>query len=68
MRKPTNVQGTRDLLLLKIVALEPLHGSALARRLQEVSRDMLQVIDRSLYSALERLSRAISPVVRLKEV
>jgi PadR family transcriptional regulator len=111
MSKPSDlVQGTLDLLLLKIVALEPLHGWAIAQRLKQVSGDVLQVSEGSLYPALhkleqdgwitstweiaesgrrakfytlsragrgaleretanwERLSRAISRVVRLKEV
>jgi len=111
MSKPTDlVQGTLDLLLLKIVALEPLHGWAIAQRLKQVSGDVLQVSEGSLYPSLhkleqegwiaakwqvaetgrrakfytlsragrqalerevanwERLSRAISRVVRLKEV
>ena len=46
------VQGTLDLLLLKIVALEPLHGWAISQRLKQVSREVLQVSDGSLYPAL----------------
>jgi transcriptional regulator len=48
-------QGTLDLLLLKIVALGPLHGYAIAQRLQQVSRDVVQVPQGSLYPALHRL-------------
>ena len=49
------LQGTLDLLILQIVALGPLHGYAVAQRLQQVSRDALQVQQGSLYPALHRL-------------
>jgi PadR family transcriptional regulator len=59
MSKPTDlVQGTLDLLLLKIVALEPLHGWAIAQRLKQVSGDVLQVSEGSLYPALHKLEQA----------
>jgi PadR family transcriptional regulator PadR len=48
-------QGTLDLLLLKILALGPLHGYAIAQRLQQVSRDVVQVKQGTLYPALHRL-------------
>jgi len=48
-------QGTLDLLLLGILALGPLHGYAIAQRLQQVSRDVVQVQQGSLYPALHRL-------------
>ena len=48
-------QGTLDLLVLKIVALGPVHGYAIAQRLQQVSRDVVQVPQGSLYPALHRL-------------
>jgi transcriptional regulator len=48
-------QGTLDLLILKIVALGPVHGYAIAQRLQQVSRDVVQVAQGSLYPALHRL-------------
>jgi len=48
-------QGTLDLLILKVVALGPLHGYAIAQRLQQVSRDVVQVPQGSLYPALHRL-------------
>lgn len=48
-------QGTLDLLILKIVALGPVHGYAIAQRLQQVSRDAPQVAQGSLYPALHRL-------------
>ncbi|HZQ52060.1 MAG TPA: PadR family transcriptional regulator [Bryobacteraceae bacterium] len=48
-------QGTLDLLILKIVALAPVHGYAIAQRLQQISRDVVQVPGGSLYPALHRL-------------
>jgi PadR family transcriptional regulator, regulatory protein PadR len=48
-------QGTLDMLILKIVALEPIHGYAIAQRLQQISEDVLQVQQGSLYPALHRL-------------
>src|SRR5205809_6728013 len=49
------LQGTLDVLILKIVALRPVHGYAVAQRLQQISRDVLQVQQGSLYPALHRL-------------
>jgi PadR family transcriptional regulator PadR len=49
------LQGTLDLLILKVVALEPVHGYAIVQRLQQISRDALQVQQGSLYPALYRL-------------
>ena len=58
MSKPSDlVQGTLDLLLLKILALEPLHGWAVSHRLKQVSGDVLQVSDGSLYPALHKLEQ-----------
>ena len=48
-------QGTLDLLILKIVALGPVHGYSIAQRLQHVSRDVVQVPQGSLYPTLHRL-------------
>lgn len=48
-------QGTLDLLILKVVARGPVHGYAIAQRLQQVSRDVVQVPQGSLYPALHRL-------------
>jgi PadR family transcriptional regulator PadR len=48
-------QGTLDLLILKVVALGPVHGYAIARRLQQVSKHAVQVPQGSLYPALHRL-------------
>jgi PadR family transcriptional regulator PadR len=59
MSKPPDlVQGTLDLLLLKILALEPQHGWAISQRLKQVSADELQVSDGSLYPALHKLELA----------
>ena len=58
MSKPSDLgQGTLDLLLLKILALEPLHGWAIGQRLKQVSGDVLQVSDGSLYPALHKLEQ-----------
>jgi PadR family transcriptional regulator, regulatory protein PadR len=58
MSKPADlVQGTLDLLVLKILALEPLHGWAISQRLKQVSGDVLQVSDGSLYPALHKLEQ-----------
>ena len=58
MSKPNDlVQGTLDLLLLKILALEPLHGWAISRRLKTISGDVLQVSEGSLYPALHQLEQ-----------
>src|SRR5271155_4602750 len=48
-------QGTLDLLIMKVAALGPVHGYAIAQRLQQVSRDVVQVPQGSLYPALHRL-------------
>jgi len=58
MSKPTDlVQGTLDLLLLKILALEPLNGWAISRRLRQISGEVLKVSDGSLYPALHKLEQ-----------
>ena len=58
MSKPSDlVQGTLDLLILKILALEPLHGFAIGQRLKQLSADVLQVSDGSLYPALHKLEQ-----------
>ena len=58
MSRPSDlVQGTLDLLLLKILALEPLNGWAIGLRLKQVSGDVLQVSDGSLYPALHKLEQ-----------
>src|SRR5260370_23232014 len=58
MSKPTDlVQGTLDLLILKTVALEPMHGWAIAQRIRQVPKDVLQVRQGALYPALHRLEQ-----------
>jgi transcriptional regulator len=58
MSKPSDlIQGTLDLLILKTVALEPKHGWAIAKRIQQVSNDALQITQGSLYPALHRLEQ-----------
>jgi transcriptional regulator len=58
MSKPTDlVQGTLDLLILKILALEPLHAWAISLRMKQVSGDILTVSDGSLYPALHKLEQ-----------
>jgi transcriptional regulator len=54
-RPPDLVQGTLDLLVLKMLALEPMNGWAISQRLKQVSGDVLQVSDGSLYPALHKL-------------
>ena len=51
------LQGTLDMLILKVVALGPIHGYAIAQRLQQMSREVLQVQQGSLYPALHRLEK-----------
>jgi transcriptional regulator len=51
------LQGTLDLLILKTLALEPMHGWGIAQRIQQVSKDVLQIQQGSLYPALYRLER-----------
>jgi transcriptional regulator len=51
------LQGTLDLLILKTVALEPMHGWGIAQRIQQISQDVLQIQQGSLYPALYRLER-----------
>ena len=58
MGKPSDlVQGTLDLLILKTIALEPKHGWAIAKRIQQSSSEVLQVQQGSLYPALHRLEQ-----------
>jgi PadR family transcriptional regulator PadR len=59
MSRPSDlVQGTLDLLILKTLAVEPRHGWAIAKRIRQVSGDVLQVTQGSLYPALHRLEAA----------
>src|SRR5436189_2632142 len=58
MSKPTDlVQGTLDLLILRVVALEPMHGWALAQRIRQMSREELRVGQSALYPALHKLEQ-----------
>lgn len=58
MSKPTDlVQGTVDLLILKIIALEPMHGWAIAQRIRQMSREVLQLGQGALYPALHKLEQ-----------
>ncbi len=58
MTKPKDlVQGTLDLLILKTIALEPMHGWGIAQRIRQVSGDVLQVNQGALYPALHRLEQ-----------
>ena len=58
MSKPTDlVQGTLDLLVLKVIALEPMHGWAIAQRIRQMSRDVLQVGQGALYPSLHKLEQ-----------
>jgi len=58
MSKPSDlVQGTLNLLILKILALQPLHGFAVSQRLRQMSSEVLQVSDGSLYPALHKLEQ-----------
>jgi transcriptional regulator len=58
MSKPTGlVQGTLDLLILKILAIEPMHGWAIAQRIHQISREVLQVGQSALYPALHKLEQ-----------
>ena len=51
------LQGTVDLLILRTIALEPMHGWAIAQRIQQVSNELLRVQQGSLYPALHRLEK-----------
>jgi PadR family transcriptional regulator len=58
MGKPSDlVQGTLDLLILKTISLQPMHGWAIAKRIQQISSEVLQVQQGSLYPALHRLEQ-----------
>ena len=51
------LQGTLDMLVLKVVALQPIHGYGIAQRIRQISKDVLQVQQGSLYPALHRLEK-----------
>jgi len=56
-QKSDLLQGTLDVLILKIVALEPIHGYGIAQRIRQISKEVLQVQQGSLYPALHRLEK-----------
>ena len=56
-KKAELLQGTLDMLILKIVALGPVHGYGISQRIQQISKDVLQVQQGSLYPALHRLEK-----------
>jgi PadR family transcriptional regulator PadR len=56
-QKSDLLQGTLDVLILKIVALEPIHGYGIAQRIRQISNAVLQVQQGSLYPALHRLEK-----------
>jgi PadR family transcriptional regulator PadR len=58
LSRPTDlIQGTLDLLILKTISIEPKHGWAIAKRIEQVSEDALQVTQGALYPALHRLEQ-----------
>jgi PadR family transcriptional regulator, regulatory protein PadR len=58
MSKPTDLlQGTLDLLILRVLALEPMHGLAIAQRIRQMSREQLRVGQSALYPALHKLEQ-----------
>jgi len=57
IEKSDLLQGTLDMLILKIVALGPVHGYGISQRIRQISKDVLQVQQGSLYPALHRLER-----------
>jgi PadR family transcriptional regulator PadR len=58
MSKPSDlIQGTLDLLILKTISIEPKHGWAIAKRIEQVSDEVLQVTQGALYPALHRLEQ-----------
>ncbi|HTQ53274.1 MAG TPA: PadR family transcriptional regulator [Bryobacteraceae bacterium] len=58
MSKPTGlVQGTLDLLILKVIALQPMHGWAIAQRIRQISGEVLQVGQGALYPSLHKLEQ-----------
>jgi|SRR5580658_1218407 PadR family transcriptional regulator PadR len=57
LEKADLLQGTLDLLILKVVALAPVHGYGISQRIRQISKDVLQVQQGSLYPALHRLEK-----------
>ncbi len=62
------LQGTLDLLILKVVALAPVHGYGISQRIRQISEEVLQVQQGSLYPALHRLEKAWLARIRLGRV
>jgi len=56
-QKPDMIKGTLDMLILKVLSLEPMHGWGIGERIQQMSNDELQVNQGSLYASLHRLTR-----------
>lgn len=56
-KKPDMIKGTLDMLILKILSLDPMHGWGISERIQGLSRDALKVNQGSLYASLHRLTR-----------
>ena len=56
-QKPDMIKGTLDMLILKVLSLEPMHGWGISERIQQVSKDELQVNQGSLYASLHKLTR-----------
>jgi transcriptional regulator len=55
--KPDMIKGTLDMLILKVLSLEPMHGWGISERIQQISRDELQVNQGSLYASVHKLTR-----------
>ena len=55
--KPDMIRGTLDMLILKVVSLEPMHGWGICERIQQISKDELTVNQGSLYASLHKLTR-----------
>ena len=56
-RRGDMIKGTMDMLILKVLSIEPIHGWGVSERIQQMSRDVLQVNQGSLYASLHRLTR-----------
>jgi hypothetical protein len=56
-QKPDMIKGTLDMLILKVLSLEPMHGWGISERIQQISKDELQVNQGSLYASLHKLTR-----------
>ncbi len=67
-KRPELLQGTLDMLVLRIVALGPIHGYAIAQRINQISQDVLQVQQGSLYPALHRLEKRRLLTAKWREI